>query len=676
MKFTPLHRLHRLHRLLAPLHNRLLHLASAVLLIATTAVLALSDKRKKRTLPQRPTAHHDDTNKLSSAAAEQSQPFDKTIQLAAFEHQIAGHVGLSNEGGQLLVPEPGKIAKPVGIGYFAGEDNFYSLLSATPELAAFCPRFFGRRVYSGRTFVVLEDLTKGMRTPCIVDIKVGTTTVATDAHWAKRVTHLAKDRESTTRSLGVRIIGAMHSGVERGAPPTLRLNKVWGRAVRPTQMRAALRRVFSVEGQLCTTALRHYVSMLERLMSVLETQPYWQLVSSSLLFVFEKEAARGGSGGSDGCAMPPQMRMIDFAHSYPLEHAPRDHGYLFGLRNLYAQLRGLLDADEASDILSSTSACDSFADAAAETGADAESDATDAGAGRYGLRAHSLVVEQSVGSRIAAAHARLASSQAAGCVALHADELFEGLSNSELSYWLPEWLGFASSFGSHDADFVALPDAVPATMTNPPQESIDVALGEVTKRTRLRCRSLRYGERRRTLSLWVSAPRAGTPHQVLWSAARQAAAAADAEPLGRSVDLLVEQAELVRALAILIGDEPARRRRELLETWALRLEELARALRRGAWYQFGASRLLLVYQPAGRSGHDGGTPGDPATLETPPRPPGVCLSNVERASMTKTKSCDMGFLVAIESLCYSVRSVVPLVESLEAEVVAAPALHS
>ena len=78
---------------------------------------------------------------------------------------------------------------------------------------------------------------------------------------------------------------------ERGAPPTLRLNKVWGRAVRPTQMRAALRRVFSVEGQLCTTALRHYVSMLERLMSVLETQPCWQLVSSSLLFVFEKEAA-------------------------------------------------------------------------------------------------------------------------------------------------------------------------------------------------------------------------------------------------------------------------------------------------------------------------------------------------------------------------------------------------
>ena len=98
--------------------------------------------------------------------------------LPAFDYQVAGHMGLSNEGGSLLVPEPGRIAKPVGLGYFAGEDRFYQTLRDTPELAAFCPAFYGHRSIRGRRFVVLEDLTHGMREPCIVDIKLGTTTVA------------------------------------------------------------------------------------------------------------------------------------------------------------------------------------------------------------------------------------------------------------------------------------------------------------------------------------------------------------------------------------------------------------------------------------------------------------------------------------------------------------------
>jgi len=65
------------------------------------------------------------------AAAEAEAPLTwGTMPLPAFDYQVAGHMGLSNEGGSLVVPAPGRIAKPVGLGYFAGEDRFYQRYAA------------------------------------------------------------------------------------------------------------------------------------------------------------------------------------------------------------------------------------------------------------------------------------------------------------------------------------------------------------------------------------------------------------------------------------------------------------------------------------------------------------------------------------------------------------------
>ena len=77
---------------------------------------------------------------------------------------------------------------------------FYETLSKRADpLLQWCPAYHGTRVLAGRKHVVMEDLTHGMRRPCVVDIKVGTCTVAPDAAWPKRVSHLLKDL-STQRS--------------------------------------------------------------------------------------------------------------------------------------------------------------------------------------------------------------------------------------------------------------------------------------------------------------------------------------------------------------------------------------------------------------------------------------------------------------------------------------------
>ena len=157
-----------------------------------------------------------------------------------FENQVGGHKDLTVEGGALVVPSPGFVAKPTGYGYWAGEDAFYETLSQRADpLLQWCPAYHGTRVLAGRTHVVMEDLTHGMRRPCVVDIKVGTCTVAPDAAWPKRVSHLLKDRQTTTRSLGLRIIGVRQPPATAGGEAVVR-EKAYGKRLRPAQVGAAL----------------------------------------------------------------------------------------------------------------------------------------------------------------------------------------------------------------------------------------------------------------------------------------------------------------------------------------------------------------------------------------------------------------------------------------------------
>ena len=271
-------------------------------------------------------------NAAARAQFDESPEHDDEILPPTHPHQVGGHAGLTNEGGALLVAEPGRLAKPVGHGYFAGEDAFYEQLRPDDALAPFVPAFFGTRCIRGRTCVVLEDVTHGMRAPCIVDIKIGTSTVAPDAGWEKRLSHLRKDRATTTRPLGLRLIGAQTVGAAGGAPFERR-GKPWGKALRPEEVAAALRSCFSVGGVLRAAAVAHFVGRLQRLLHGLETAPSRQLLGSSILCVYD--------GAEDGAASPPPaLRVIDFAHAYPLR-ATRDHGYCYGLRHLIRLLRGL-----------------------------------------------------------------------------------------------------------------------------------------------------------------------------------------------------------------------------------------------------------------------------------------------------------------------------------------------
>ena len=55
--------------------------------------------------------------------------------------------------------------------------------------------------------ILLEDLTRHYKQPCILDIKMGTRSYPDDASAHKRARHIEKCQSTTSASLGARICG-------------------------------------------------------------------------------------------------------------------------------------------------------------------------------------------------------------------------------------------------------------------------------------------------------------------------------------------------------------------------------------------------------------------------------------------------------------------------------------
>lgn len=153
-------------------------------------------------------------------------------------------------------------------------------------------------------FMLLENIVAHYTRPCVLDLKIGTRQHGDDASESKRHRQLMKCRQSTSSSLGVRIVG-----MQLYDPEAKRYNyveKMEGRRIDENGFRNYVKRFVNASGMARASRMRQRLRLLRSLLT--ESEGY-RFFSASILIAFDAEAADSTPDDS------VKVNIIDFAHS-------------------------------------------------------------------------------------------------------------------------------------------------------------------------------------------------------------------------------------------------------------------------------------------------------------------------------------------------------------------------
>lgn len=302
------------------------------------------------------------------------------------ETQVAGH-GTEDQAAAhkhrgLLLHQDGFVLKPVQAPPKGEREmSFYqqissSLLPVDTEMYALTPKFYGTErlrgaVHEGENahhhnhYLVLEDLTQGMRRPCVMDIKIGAKTYGPDASPAKRRQEDGK-YVGTKKPLGFSVLGIISREGADGRD-TRRWDKTFGLSLATEEATSLLHNFFNwqeggcgdgesaagVQAAAKLTVVRHFHTLLVQVVDFFRHRQHrYHFYASSLLFLYDydvicritaqqqqQEAVIGCDTGDDGGGgiMPAnyiRLKLIDFAHVFPAAGGCPDENFLFGVENL------------------------------------------------------------------------------------------------------------------------------------------------------------------------------------------------------------------------------------------------------------------------------------------------------------------------------------------------------
>ncbi|RZC32663.1 inositol polyphosphate multikinase [Asbolus verrucosus] len=214
-----------------------------------------------------------------------------------FTNQVAGHTNDGKSYG--MIKHNGTILKPI-TKQKCGEREvqFYEEINGATdktraELREFVPKYYGKVAIpiKGNNIdcIVLEDLTKHYKEPCVMDIKIGRRTWDPTATYEKIMNEEMKYQDCK-RDMAFCIPGFQVYKIFNNQ--LCKFDKNYGKTLNKETVTQALKTFLNAESACCRSLIVQFLASLWRIQMWARKQRYYQFFSSSLLLVYDARRLR------------------------------------------------------------------------------------------------------------------------------------------------------------------------------------------------------------------------------------------------------------------------------------------------------------------------------------------------------------------------------------------------